>query len=112
MQRHAPKYGYMRDADGLTVINPTERYILYVVYDLFRLGTSCAKIANQLNLLGYSNRAGMPWNRQGVKQLIDRERFSVLYLPGDAEQEVRDKEEHDKTNWFTEFRYKPLALRK
>ncbi|QQR58082.1 MAG: hypothetical protein IPG59_00935 [Candidatus Melainabacteria bacterium] len=110
MQKHAPKYGYMKDADGLTVPNPTECYILKVMYSLHRLGISTTRIANQLNLLGYTNRNGMPWHRQGVNQLMKRNRQTILYVPGDAEQEAKEREAN---NYFrgVPFRYEPLVFR-
>lgn len=110
MQRHAPKYGYMKDADGLTVPNPTECFVLQTMYKLYRLGVSTTRIANQLNLLGYTNRNGMPWRRQGVNQLMKRNRQTILYVPGDAEQEVREREEEGYFH-YKPFRYEPLLLR-
>lgn len=110
MQKHAPKYGYMKDADGLFVPNPTECYVLKVMYSLYRLGASTTKIANQLNLLGYTNRKGKPWHRQGVNQLMNRERQSILWGPGDAELEAKEKEEMDFFSRRLGIKYKPKAL--
>ncbi len=110
MQKHAPKYGYMKDADGLIVPNPTECFILRTMYRFYRLGISTTKIANKLNLLGYTNRNGMPWHRQGVNQLMKRNRQTVLYLPGDAEQEAKAFEENGYSRVWSD-RYKPIVFR-
>lgn len=64
-------FGYAYDAqNGALVVNQVEKPIIATIFIEYRKGASRSDIAHRLNALGAKTRAGKPWTRWNVAEIL------------------------------------------
>lgn len=76
--------GYRRGADGRYEVDPDTAPVVRQIYDLYAGGTSAAAIAADLNARGIRTARGCRWSAQAVLRVLKNERYTGVYIWGDA----------------------------
>ena len=72
-------FGYICCKDGTYAVNEDEAAGVRMAFDLAAQGESRAEIARRLNAAGYRTVRGREWGNEGVRRMLQNERYVGVY---------------------------------
>lgn len=75
-----PPLGYDVDSDKKYIINVHEASIVRKIYELYTDNNTHQKIIEELNRLGYKNKKGTEWTKNGILSILRNEKYIGTYV--------------------------------